>query len=65
MTWGAMLQVQEYSLGHSCNQGTMPADALIAATAVSNSETLLTANDRHYAFIPNSSEFRMQEIQSR
>ena len=44
----AMFYIQEYSLSHSM----MLADALIAATAVQNSETLLTANDRHYKFIP-------------
>jgi predicted nucleic acid-binding protein len=44
----AMFYVQEYSLSHSM----MLADGLIAATAVQNSETLLTANDKHYKFIP-------------
>lgn len=44
----ALFYVQEYSLSHSM----MLADGLIAATVVQNSETLLTANDRHYKFIP-------------
>lgn len=45
----AVFYVQEYSLSHSM----MMADALIAATVVQYSETLLTANDNHYKFIPN------------
>ena len=45
----AVFYIQEYSLSHSM----MLADALIAATVVQASETLLTANDRHYKFIPN------------
>ncbi len=45
----AMFYVQEYSLSHSM----MLADGLIAATVVQNSEVLLTANDKHYKFIPN------------
>jgi len=45
----AMFYVQEYALNHSM----MLSDALIAATAVQNSETLLTANDKHYRFVPN------------
>jgi len=45
----AMFYVQEYSLSHSM----MLADALIAATVIQNSEVLLTANDKHYKFIPN------------
>jgi hypothetical protein len=45
----AMFYVQEYSLSHSM----MLADALIAATVVQNSEILLTANEKHYKFIPN------------
>jgi predicted nucleic acid-binding protein len=45
----AMFYVQEYSLSHSM----MLADALIAATLIQNSEKLLTANEKHYKFIPN------------
>jgi len=45
----SVFYVQEYSLSHSM----MLADALIAATAVQNSEVLLTANDKHYRYIPN------------
>jgi predicted nucleic acid-binding protein len=44
----AMFYVQEYALSHSMMMG----GALVAATAVQNSETLLTANERHYRFIP-------------
>lgn len=44
----AMFYVQEYALSHSM----MLADGLIAATVVQNSELLLTANDKHYRFIP-------------
>jgi predicted nucleic acid-binding protein len=45
----AMFYVWEYALSHSM----MLADALIAATVVQNSESVLTANDKHYKFIPN------------
>lgn len=45
----AMFYVQEYALSHSM----MLADALIAATVVQNNENLITANDKHYKFIPN------------
>jgi hypothetical protein len=45
----AIFYVQEYSLSQSMKL----ADALIAATAVQNSEVLATANDKHYRFIPN------------
>lgn len=44
----AMFYVQEYAISHSM----MLADALIAATVVQTGETLLTASDRHYRFIP-------------
>jgi len=45
----ASFYVQEYFLSHSIKM----ADALIAATVVQSSEILLTANDKHYKFIPN------------
>ena len=45
----AIFYIQEYSLSHSM----MLADALIAATVVQTNETLLTANDKHYKYIPN------------
>lgn len=45
----AMFYIQEYSLSHSM----MIADAMIAATVVQTGETLLTANDKHYKFIPS------------
>jgi len=45
----AIFYIQEYSLSHSM----MLADALIAATVIQTSEILLTANDKHYKYIPN------------
>ena len=45
----ALFYIQEYSLSHSMMLG----DALIAATIVQLGETLLTANDKHYKYIPN------------
>ena len=45
----AIFYVQEYFLSHSMQM----ADALIAATVVQASEILLSANDKHYKFIPN------------
>lgn len=44
----AMFYVQEYALNHSM----MLADGLIAATAVQYGEILLTANDKHYKYLP-------------
>lgn len=44
----ASFLVEEYSLAHSLQV----ADALIAASAQETGLSLLTANDRHYRFIP-------------
>ncbi|MCL2126872.1 MAG: type II toxin-antitoxin system VapC family toxin [Treponema sp.] len=41
--------VENYFLSHSMETG----DAIIAATAIENQEVILTANDKHYSFIPN------------
>ena len=46
-----MFYVQEYRLSHSM----MKADALIAATTIRNSDTLCTATENHYRFIPRVS----------
>lgn len=45
----ALFYMQEYRLSHAI----MLADALIAATVVQNGEALVTANEKHYRFIPN------------
>jgi predicted nucleic acid-binding protein len=45
----AMFFVEDYYLSHSMEL----ADAIIAATALEYHEKLLTANDKHYCFIPN------------
>ena len=45
----AMFFVEDYCLSHSMESG----DSIIAATALEYHEVLLTANDRHYGFIPN------------
>ena len=44
----AMFFIEDYYLSHSLEF----ADSVIAATAIENHEALLTANDRHYGFIP-------------
>ena len=41
--------MESFALGH----GLAPADALIAATALENSEPLATGNRKHFAPIPN------------
>ena len=45
----AMFLVEDYYLSHSLELG----DAIIAATALEYREILLTANEKHYSFIPN------------
>jgi predicted nucleic acid-binding protein len=45
----AMFLVEDYYLSHALELE----DAIIAATALEHQETLLTANDKHYKFIPN------------
>jgi predicted nucleic acid-binding protein len=45
----AMFLVEDFCLSHSMEMG----DAVIAATALENQEILLTANNKHYSFIPN------------
>ena len=45
----AMFYVEDYHLSHSLELG----DALIAATALEHHEDLMTANDKHFNFIPN------------
>jgi predicted nucleic acid-binding protein len=44
----ALFYIQEYALSHSMRL----ADALIAATAIYYKKPLLTANDKHYKFLP-------------
>ncbi len=45
----AIFYVQEYFLSHAIRL----ADALIAATVVQHNEALLTANDKHYKYVPS------------
>jgi predicted nucleic acid-binding protein len=45
----AMFYVEDYCLSHSMELG----DAIIAATALEYHDVLLTANEKHYRFIPN------------
>jgi predicted nucleic acid-binding protein len=45
----AMGLVEIYYLSHSLELS----DSIIAATALENNEILITANDKHYKYIPN------------
>jgi predicted nucleic acid-binding protein len=45
----AMFLAENYFLSHSLELS----DAIIAATALEKQEILLTANDKHYKYIPN------------
>lgn len=45
----AMFFVAEYALRHSMQL----ADALIGATAIVQQKTLITANDKHYQYLPS------------
>jgi predicted nucleic acid-binding protein len=45
----AMFLVEDYFLSHSLELS----DAIIAATSLERQEDILTANDKHYKFIPN------------
>lgn len=52
----AMLYVEDYFFNHSM----LLADALIAATCVQYGETLITANDKHYSYIPDIQVLRFE-----
>jgi len=52
----AMFLVEDYYLSHSMEL----ADAIIAATALEYHEVILTANEKHYGFIPNIQVFRFR-----
>jgi predicted nucleic acid-binding protein len=45
----AMFLVEDYFLSHSLELS----DAIIASTSLERQEEILTANDKHYKFIPN------------
>ena len=49
MSTRAMFFMEDYRLKYSLELS----DAIIAATVLEKHECLLTANDKHYAFIPN------------
>jgi predicted nucleic acid-binding protein len=51
----AMSFVEEYALSHSMQL----ADALIGATAIIQQKTLITANDKHYHYLP---DIKMQKF---
>jgi predicted nucleic acid-binding protein len=54
----AMFLVEDFCLSHSMEMG----DAFIASTTLEHQEILLTANDKHYNFIPN---IRIQKFKPR
>ena len=45
----AMFFVEDYFLSHSMELS----DAIIAATGIQTKDVIMTANDKHYKFIPN------------
>ncbi|MDX9800290.1 MAG: type II toxin-antitoxin system VapC family toxin [Spirochaetia bacterium] len=45
----AMFFVEDYFLSHSMELS----DAIIAATGIQTKDVIITANDKHYKFIPN------------
>ena len=45
----AMFLIEDYCLSHAMELG----DAIVAATALESHEIILTANEKHFAYIPN------------